>query len=677
MDQARDRFIQYINRCYGQSTTPKCYASDLDIFLRTIGNKEPEAVNAADVDAFIDGQLAAGLSSITINRRLATIHTFFEYLASECPDRHWPNPVIWRRHKLKRGSRLPRDAPDDEVTRLFSVITAERDRAMFGLMLGAGLRVTEVATLRLDNLEAPADSGGLTKLRVCGKRQKERMVWLTPSLWETLQAWLQVRPAVESECLFLSQRGSPISVAGIQYRLRQYCQTTGVTLTCHQLRHTFARRMVENGLPVDSLAKLLGHNDLQSTQRYIDGADPTVRADFTAAMTALESALSNEPKPLSVHPKPKRSSQSKKVAAERDRTTSRAELQKLRERLIAAGLPDWLEEAVDAYLSWRWPIWRAQTAYQVGGNVLSVVRRVWTWLETHRQITSWESFRRADLQAWLEARCQAGIRHTSIQSELGLIHSLFKFVETRGGTLDPGLFRVQAPRQRGTTLPRYLAEDDYRRLESTVLRATDSDTYEACFDRAWFLTLAHSGLRVSELLALRLEDLDLEAGRATVRGGKPRHDRVVYLTPVLIESLIRYLALRPDLPGELRVFMLHGRSPTDRTIRNRLTKFGQQAGVHVHPHKLRHTVATRLVNQGMPTQSLRKLLGHQNLSTTQLYARIHDETLYRQFKDAMSSLEAIAVSDWPRPETDIIISVEVGENRTSESLLNRKRSKNT
>jgi integrase len=72
-------------------------------------------------------------------------------------------------------------------------------------------------------------------------------------------------------------------------------------------------------------------------------------------------------------------------------------------------------------------------------------------------------------------------------------------------------------------------------------------------------------------------------------------------------------------------------------------------------------MATRLVNQGMPTQSLRKLLGHQNLSTTQLYARIYDETLYRQFKDAMSRLEAIAVSDWPRPGTDTMTSVEVVE----------------
>ncbi len=661
MDQARHRFDQYLNRCYGQSTTPKCYASDLDIFFRAVGNKAPAAVAAGDVDAFIDNQLAAGLSPITINRRLATIHTFFEFLASECPDQHWPNPIIWRRHKLKRGTRLPRDVPDDEVAQLFSVITSKRDRAMFGLMLGAGLRVAEVAALRLDCFEVPAYSDGLTKLRVFGKRQKERTAWLAPSLWEALQAWLRVRPAVESDFLFLSQRGSPISVAGIQYRLRKYCKQAGVTLTCHQLRHTFARRMVENGLPVDSLARLLGHNDLQSTQRYIDGADPTLRADFTAAMAALETALSDEQATLLLSSNPQRSPTSKKDFAARDRNASREELQKLRERLLASGLPDWLEEAAEAYLSWRWPTWRAQTAYQVGDNFQRLVRRVWIWLATHRQIEGWESFHRADLQAWLEARCQSGLRNASIQTELGTLRSLFKFIEMRGHSLDPGLFRVQAPRQKGKTLPRYLTEDEYRRLESVVLRATASNTYEARFDRAWFLTLAHTGLRISELLALHLEDLDLQSGRATVRDGKLKHDRVVYLTPALTKALQCYLAVRPELHGELRVFILHNRSPTARTIRMRLAKFGEQAGVHVYPHKLRHTMATRLVNQGMPTHSLRKLLGHQDLSTTQMYARIHDETLYRQFKRAMSSLEAIAVTDWPRPCTDITISVEEDE----------------
>jgi integrase/recombinase XerD len=154
-------------------------------------------------------------------------------------------------------------------------------------------------------------------------------------------------------------------------------------------------------------------------------------------------------------------------------------------------------------------------------------------------------------------------------------------------------------------------------------------------------------MRLSELLDLRLSDLNLAVGYATVRGGKPGRDRVVYLTPGLSHALKRYVNQRPDVPDDDHLFVLRGRSPTARTIQRRLAGYGQQAGVQVSPHRLRHTVATRLINQGMPIHSLRKLLGHQYLNTTQVYARIYDETLYEQFETAMSRLEAIAVDDWP------------------------------
>jgi site-specific recombinase XerD len=232
-------------------------------------------------------------------------------------------------------------------------------------------------------------------------------------------------------------------------------------------------------------------------------------------------------------------------------------------------------------------------------------------------------------------------------------------LEMRGYPIDPGLFRVEPPKKEGISLPRYLPEQDYRRLEAIVLEATEADTFNACFDRAWFLTLAHTGIRISEMLALGIEDLDLPEERAIVRGSKPGHDRVVFLTPMLIAALRRYLKRRPELPDEDRVFVLRGRSPTPRTIQRRLNKYGEQASVHVTPHKLRHTVATRLLNQGMPIHSLSKLLGHSNLHTTQLYARIYDKTLYRQFKEAMDSLEAIAAEEGPRYDM-IKIEVVVG-----------------
>jgi site-specific recombinase XerD len=643
VELALARFEQYLNRRFSQGSTPKHYLSDLRIFIRVIGDKAPKDVTPVDIDAFVDDQVTQGLSPATINRRLACIHSFFEQLAAERPEHHWPNPVINRRHKLKTGSRLPRDASDADVSKIFAVISDERDRAMFGLMVGASLRVGEVSTLQLGDIEEPISPGGLAKLRVHGKGDKERVVWLTPSLWHALQDWLEKRPSVTSDRVFLNWRNQPITVSGIQYRFKQHCLAAGVQGSCHELRHTFARRLVEAGLPVDSLSKLLGHSHLHTTQRYIDGSDPTVRADFAAAMARLENTLIQDRIADSEPPQP--------IPPGKPTTASPAQLEKLRRRLADSSLPPWLRDALEAYICWRWPTWRPQTAYRIAGNMISAIRRVWVWLAANRQIEGWETFRRSDLEAWLQALCQDGLSQNTINYNLGLVRMLMRFVEGRDCHLDPGLFRVESPKKGGVALPLYLPEPEYRRLEKTVFENTQADTYSACFDRAWFLTLAHTGMRLSELLALGLDDLDLATERAIVRSSKSGHDRIVFLTPALVEALHRYLGGRPELPDEERVFVLHQRSPTPRTIQRRLRKYGTKAGVDVSPHKLRHTMATRLLNQGMPIHSLRKLLGHQHLNTTQIYARLYDQTLYRQFREVTARLEGLAVDEWPQTST--------------------------
>lgn len=206
MRQACTRFSHYLCRRFGRSTTRKHYLSDLNTFLQMLGEKTPGDITAADIDTFIDRQIASGLCPSTINRRLSTLHSFFEFLAAEQPERSWPNPVYYRRHRLKPGSQLPRDVRDSDVARLFAVITDIRDRAMFGLMVGAGLRVGEVAMLQLDGVETPTAFTHLTKLRVRGKGGKERVVWLSPSLWAMTQDWLRVRPAVATDVPELTQQ---------------------------------------------------------------------------------------------------------------------------------------------------------------------------------------------------------------------------------------------------------------------------------------------------------------------------------------------------------------------------------------------------------------------------------------------------------------------------------------
>ncbi len=282
-----DEFIQYISRRYPGSSTTKHYMSDLAIFQNFAGDVPPQEINLKMVDRFVQAQSEQGLKPATINRRLSTLSSFFDYLITKSEDNQWSNPVHWRRHSVRPGQHLPRDASDQTVETLLAVIDDLRDRAMVLLMLGAGLRVGEVVHLETEDCDFSAATP-LNRLRVRGKGDKERVVWMTDAVSQTVQQWLAARPPSKSKVVFLNQHGRPLSVSGVQFRLKQHCQKAEVQLTAHQLRHTYARRLVENNIPVESLAKLLGHNQLTTTQRYIDGADPTLRADFFQAIERIQ-----------------------------------------------------------------------------------------------------------------------------------------------------------------------------------------------------------------------------------------------------------------------------------------------------------------------------------------------------------------------------------------------------
>jgi site-specific recombinase XerD len=294
MDQAIAKFKDYLERRYPDRSTAKHYISDLLIFRQFAGPVKPPEITAKMVDEFVQAQSQQGLKPATLNRRLASLASFIDFLIDEAEADDWQNPVRWKRHRIKPGRHLPRDVSDETVRRLFAVLDDRRDRAIFSLMVSAGLRVGEVVRLQLADLPS-VETTILSRLRVNGKGDKDRLTWLTQAALEPLQAWLAQRPPGNCQHLFLNQHGQPLSVAGVEYRLKQYCQQAQVQLTCHQLRHTFARRLAEQGMPIESLAKLLGHQSIQTTQLYIDGADPTVRQDFLRALEQASPAWPDEP----------------------------------------------------------------------------------------------------------------------------------------------------------------------------------------------------------------------------------------------------------------------------------------------------------------------------------------------------------------------------------------------
>jgi site-specific recombinase XerD len=633
MLNAKERFSHYLHRRFSDRSTPKHYLNDLEMFIQVVGAKPARQVTSADIERFVDQQVGKGLSPATVNRRLATLRTFFEFLASEAPDEEWPNPVKWRWHGVKEVQHLPRDASEADVARLFAVIDEPRDRAMFGLMVGAGLRVGEVTALSCSDLEAPAAPEQPARLRVYGKGGKERIVWLTAYWYAVVAAWLAVRPVTDSEQLFLNQHGRPLSVSGIQYRLKQQCQQADIHVTCHQLRHTYARRLAEQRMPTESIGQLLGHAQLSTTQRYTAGANPNLRDAFLGAMESMEeSALA----PTAAATTPSRPRPKPEAA---DRQALDKAVQRLQE------LPLWLAEVLISYLHRRWRDWQPHTAPSNVRKVASQLILTWQWLLSQRRLAGWSDLQRSDIEAWLESRQAAGLAITTQCTQLTLLMACLRFASDQDIVLAANVFRVQPP-TRPQLLPRYLPPAQYQRLLQTVVQQTSDSSPGSALDRAWFLTLAHTGVRISELLNLRLDDVHFASKRLFVRGAKNHRERVVFLTAALANALAHYLTKRPPSQDD-HLWIVKDKPLTAEQLYYRMKHWARIAEVPVSPHRLRHTLATQLVNQGMPLLSVSKLLGHRSLDATQHYARLFEQTVKVQFMAAVQQIEGIAASDWP------------------------------
>jgi len=657
MRQELEKFKVYLDNRYPDRSTTKHYMSDLAIFGEFVKHKSAFEIGVKEIDEFVQAQSKQGLKGSTINRRLSAISSFYEFIIGEQEGDELRNPVIWKRHSIRVGHHLPRDVSDEQVEQLLAMVDDVRDRAIFELMVGAGLRVGEVVRLQLHDLH-PVDQTGLARLRVRGKGDKDRVVWLTSESLSHLACWLHQRPQSDQTDLFLSRLGRRLSVDGVQYRLKQYCQKAGVKFSCHQLRHTFARRLVEHGLPIDSLAKLLGHHDLQTTQRYIDGADPTVRHDFRRAMQALDQP----------HPQPNLDQAEIGLFAS-PQPDERPDPEVLLDHLahLAAGLPDWLQQHLRNHTlrrSVRWPAHRLKS--QMSGH-FSTLCRIAGWLVNERDWQQLDQLQRRDLVAYVNATQEAGLKPGSIAAQLTIFRAFWRDMLNQELVSNGAVLQVKAP-PTGDYLPRYLKTDEFQRLTEIVQRQTQADTPNDRFNQAWFYLLAHAGLRKSEVINLRLSDLDLNGKRLRVQSGKGDRDRVIPMTDQLVALLQAYLAVREPASTD-HLLIYKGAAVKDHLIPDRLQRFGILAHIEpLTPHRLRHTLATFLVNHGMPITSLQKFLGHQDINKTLIYARVYDETVRNQFAAAMAQIEATPVIDWPIQIIDATQSISISTGQICNSV---------
>ena len=212
--EAIEGFKRYWRRRKPGRSTATHYASDVCIFFRWV-QVSPDGVTVHHIDQFIDWQREAGRASATIQRRLVALRMFYDYLAYR-NDQEIANPVHPRRHYISSRRSLPRPASDDEIERLFAAIGSHlRDRTMFTLMLHSGLRVGEVSRLRVCDIELKR--GGTPAVRVNGKGERERMVYLSATGAELLENYLNQRPEGTPEEVFLNRLGEAITITGILF----------------------------------------------------------------------------------------------------------------------------------------------------------------------------------------------------------------------------------------------------------------------------------------------------------------------------------------------------------------------------------------------------------------------------------------------------------------------------
>lgn len=641
-----EQFAQYLERRAPGRRTTVLYVSDVRQFAAVIGKPWCEIV-MQDIDAFVDQQRQAGLSAATVKRRVAALKVFFDFLAEETGDLSWPNPVRFKRHAGKQPQRLPRDLKDAAVAQVWAVISSPRDRAWFALLWRTGLRVGELVGLRLADLLAAPTATQPARLRALGKGQKERVVLLTADAYAVLQAWLDERPSSASTHVFLNARGQPLTVSGIEWLLRRYGQQAGVPLTPHQLRHTFARQVTEAGLPMTSLSKLLGHAQLTTTQVYTAGADPQLAQAYQQAMAHVGPLAPPPEAPAPAAP-PGSQPVDPSIAV-----------------APPAALPDWaawgthLPPAVRSasldFVRRRLPLWKPQRQRHRALQVLGELRRFWDWLASQRPDFTLAQIRLNDLLAYRSARIAAGCTTRTPDVTLSHVVALLREQAESGQAIDASVFRLH-PLPRPASLPRHLSESDRQALEQVMRQRLAAHAASQRLENACYFVLAHAGLRASECVDLQFQDLDLAGRRLLIRQGKGLADRIVYLSETACAALQHYLAGWARLPSAPLFTHPDGRPISYGWLWACIGRLGDAAGVPgVTPHRLRHTLATYLLNVGMDITQIQKLLGHQHIDTTMIYARVLDTTLEAQYRQAMAEIERqyvplsntpVAV-DWP------------------------------
>lgn len=231
--------------------------------------------------------------------------------------------------------------------------------------------------------------------------------------------------------------------------------------------------------------------------------------------------------------------------------------------------------------------------------------------------------------------------------KIATLRSFYKWADRAGVVSSNPMTLIRTPRQ-SKRLPKAITIEQ---IEQLLAAPGDADVLGSR-DRAMLETLYSTGIRVSELVGLNVEDIDLEGEAMHVRG-KGRKERLVPLGSHAIAAIGRYIervkaddrysqAWKQNAETHPLFINKHGQRLSSRSVRRKLDKYLRQVGLDpsISPHTLRHSFATHLLDNGADLRSVQELLGHRSLSTTQVYTHLSTQGLQRAYNKAHPRAEA-------------------------------------
>jgi len=237
---------------------------------------------------------------------------------------------------------------------------------------------------------------------------------------------------------------------------------------------------------------------------------------------------------------------------------------------------------------------------------------------TEQGILIWQDLQANDVRQYIAVRHKAEIGGRTIQRELAAMRSFYRYLQKRQNIEHDPLQGIRAPKA-AKKLPKTLDVD-----QVAGILEVKPDVILDVRDLAMFELFYSSGLRLSELVMLDLADISYADGYVRVRFGKGNKERQVPVGKKAIEALKKWLELRPEVSSSAIFVSFRGSRLTQRSVQLRLERWSRKNNLpeHIHPHMLRHSFASHLLESSQDIRAVQELLGHSNIGTTQIYTHL-------------------------------------------------------